>query len=102
SGSRKRILMKQFFLISLSLLVVGLSGCAHSPPDDPWDPIEPVNRKVFAFNQLADTYVIRPVAVGYDSVTPDPVQKRVGYFFANAREPITTVNSALQLKWHRF
>lgn len=91
-------------LVSLSglLALFALGGCVHSPPSDPWDPIEPVNRAVYKFNDKADQYVLQPVARGYDRVTPDPVQTSIGNFFDNAREPITIVNSALQLKWGSF
>lgn len=79
-----------------------VSGCVHSPPSDPWDPIEPVNRVVYQFNQKADHYLLRPVAVGYNKVTPTRVQHSVSNFFANAKEPVTMVNSLLQLKWGSF
>lgn len=89
-------------LFVVALLLPGLSGCAHSPPTDPWDPIEPVNRKVHAFNMTLDEYILRPVAEGYHTVTPDPVEDSVGNFFDNALAPITIVNSMLQLKWASF
>jgi phospholipid-binding lipoprotein MlaA len=84
----------------LGLLVLG--GCVHSPPSDPWDPIEPVNRAVYKFNDTADRYVLQPVARGYDKVTPDRVQTSVGNFFSNLHEPVNIANSALQLKWGSF
>lgn len=86
-----------------NLLVVGLlAGCAHSPPSDPWDPLEPVNRASYTFNQKADKFVLKPVAQGYDKVVPDPVQTSVGNFFDNASQPLTMINSLLQLKWGKF
>jgi phospholipid-binding lipoprotein MlaA len=85
-------------LLCTALLV----GCAHSPPSDPWDPLEPFNRKVFTFNQTADHYVLKPVAQGYDKITPDRVQRSVSNFFANAREPVTIVSSLFQLKFDKF
>ena len=84
------------------LALLALGGCVHSPPSDPWDPIEPVNRAVYQFNDKADQYVLQPAARGYDTVTPDRVQTSVGNFFDNARMPITIVNSALQLKFDSF
>lgn len=79
-----------------------LAGCVHSPPSNPWDPLEPVNRFDFKLNNKLDKYAIRPVAVGYNKVVPAPVQASVSNFFANAGEPVTMVNSLLQLKWGRF
>lgn len=63
------------------------------------DPLESLNRKVFAFNDIADTYVLRPVAKGYHTVTPDPVEKAVFRVFRNAREVNSAVNSILQAKF---
>lgn len=88
-------------LAGMMSLVV-LAGCAHSPPSDPWDPLEPVNRVTYKFNDKADTYLLRPVAKGYDTITPDFVQKGVTNFFDNASQPVTMINSLFQLKWGKF
>lgn len=87
-------------LTALGLLAL-VSGCAHSPTYDPQDPLEPLNRKVYAFNDTADRYVLRPVAKVYADVTPAPVRKGVGNFFDNLGYPITIVNDVLQLKLTR-
>ncbi|WP_163559033.1 VacJ family lipoprotein [Halomonas sp. NO4] len=82
-------------------LVALLAGCASTPapeerhPDDPW---EGFNRRVFAFNDAVDRAVLKPVARGYRTVTPQPVQTGVGNFFANLGEPRTLLNSLLQGK----
>lgn len=60
---------------------------------DPW---EGFNRRVHGFNNAADEFVLRPLAVGYQRVVPDPVQAGVSRFFANLRMPATAVNQALQ------
>lgn len=85
-----------------SMLAVLLAGCVHSPPSDPWDPLEPVNRFNYSFNEKADDYVLHPVAKGYDTVVPDQVQASIGNFFDNIKQPVTMVNSLLQLKWGKF
>ncbi|WP_025732742.1 MlaA family lipoprotein [Carnimonas nigrificans] len=77
---------------------VALSGCAgmytqDGQPNDPW---EGFNRGVFAFNDTLDHYAFRPVARGYDAVTPDPVQDGVRNFFGNIGDVGTTVNGVLQ------
>ncbi|WP_158583442.1 VacJ family lipoprotein [Salinisphaera sp. Q1T1-3] len=86
----------------LLLCVMPLAACVHSPPSAPWDPIEPVNRGVFKFNRVADRYVIRPVAQGYTTITPEPIRAGVGNFFDNLHAPIVMANSLLQLKWGSF
>jgi phospholipid-binding lipoprotein MlaA len=60
---------------------------------DPW---EGFNRKVHSFNNVLDRFVFRPVAVGYDKITPDPVQSGVSRFFSNLRLPAIAINQALQ------
>lgn len=60
---------------------------------DPW---EGFNRKMHGFNNVLDRIVLRPVAVGYDKVVPDPVQSGVSRFFDNLRLPVTAANQALQ------
>ncbi len=85
-----------------SLLTVGsamwLASCAHAPLDNPSDPLEPVNRAVFSFNRSADKYVLKPVTLGYQKVTPDFARKGVSNFFNNLDEPRTIVNDLLQFK----
>lgn len=63
------------------------------PVRDPW---ERFNRKMHGFNSVVDRFVLRPIAVGYDKVMPDPVQHGVSRFFANLRTPATAFNQALQ------
>jgi phospholipid-binding lipoprotein MlaA len=88
----------------LPLLMVALlatSGCASTQlaedahPEDPW---EGFNRKVFAFNDVVDRYTLKPVARGYRTITPEPVQTGVGNFFSNLGELRTAINSVLQGK----
>lgn len=79
-----------------ALLLAG--GCAHLPADDPADPLEPVNRKIYAFNEKADQYVLRPVARGYEKALPAFARDRVRNFFDNLFYPTVIVNDLLQLK----
>lgn len=78
----------------IALLCVPLVGHAETEND----PFEGWNRVMFSFNQKADRYVLKPVAEGYQAVTPAPVRKSVSNFFNNLGEPITAVNSVLQAK----
>ncbi|MGJ7487307.1 MlaA family lipoprotein [Variovorax sp. LT2P21] len=66
---------------------------AKPPVRDPW---EGFNRKMHGFNNVLDRFVLRPVAMGYNKITPDPVQSGVSRFFGNLRLPATAVNQALQ------
>lgn len=64
-----------------------------------WDPIEPVNRGIFWFNDKADIYVLEPVARGYDYIVPAPMQDCIGNFFNNLRYPAYLVSDLVQLKF---
>ena len=77
--------------------VLLLSGCAGTPknPDDPW---EGFNRANFAFNEGLDRHLLKPVAQGYDAVTPTPVRAGVGNFFGNLGDLWIGTNNLLQGK----
>lgn len=89
-----------------ALLLAGmlLTGCATTggpdgaPEGAPGDPLEPINRPIFAFNDAFDRNVAQPVARGYRAVTPAPVDHGVTNFFSNLDDVTVLVNSALQLK----
>lgn len=68
-------------------------GTADLPINDPW---ESYNRSIYSFNKKADKYVIRPIAVAYDKVTPEPIQQGVRNFFSNWKSPTTLINELLQ------
>jgi phospholipid-binding lipoprotein MlaA len=63
------------------------------------DPIEPVNRGFCWFNDKLYFYLLKPVAVGYKTVTPKPVRKSVGNFFGNLGFPRRLANNLLQGKF---
>lgn len=63
------------------------------------DPFEGVNRSIFAFNDKADQYVLKPLASGYRKITPDPVEEGVSNVFANLFEVTTIANGLLQGKF---
>lgn len=86
----------------LLLLAVLLTGCATTPPTpqpDAYDPAEPANRRVFAFNEQLDRFIAKPLADAYVFITPRFVRRGVTNFFDNASYPGTVLNSALQGKW---
>ena len=43
---------------------------AYGDAGDEYDPWEPVNTNIFAFNLKVDRYVLKPVAKGYDFIIP--------------------------------
>lgn len=83
-----------------SLLIASccvLTACA-STGGNPQDPLEPMNRAVFSFNDKADQYVLHPVAKGYRFITPQPVRTAVGNAFDNLRDVYSLANHAIQLE----
>ncbi|GHB12156.1 MlaA family lipoprotein [Modicisalibacter luteus] len=85
--------------VAAGLMLGGCAGQAQQTAANPIDPWEPFNRQVFAFNDALDRYALKPVAQGYDTITPEPVQTGVGNFFTNLGEIRTIANSVLQWKW---
>jgi phospholipid-binding lipoprotein MlaA len=63
-----------------------------------YDPWEPFNRKMFAFNQKVDQYVFKPVAKVWNFVVPDLAQQSLANAFDNIAMPRRFINSLLQLK----
>ncbi len=80
-----------------------LVGCA-TPPTDPAqraafdqtnDPLEPMNRAIFDFNDKLYTYVFFPVAKGYNHL-PDPARTGIHNVIDNLGEPVVFMNKGLQ------
>jgi phospholipid-binding lipoprotein MlaA len=63
-----------------------------------YDPWEPFNRAMFAFNLKVDRYVLKPVAKVWNFVVPDLAQQSLSNAFDNIAMPHRLVNSILQLK----
>lgn len=82
--------------VVLALLVGGCASSAHRTVNDP---LEPVNRAIFTFNEKADKYVAKPVAQAYEKVVPQPVRRGVRNFFNNLDDVTVVVNDLLQLKF---
>lgn len=60
------------------------------------DPLEPVNRGIFKFNEVFDTFIMRPVAKSYIFVVPEYGRQRVTNVVNNLGEPVNMLNGFLQ------
>lgn len=101
-------------------VLVLLAGCAGTPPPatidpttDPntpaakttanplaiYDPLEPLNRRIYHFNALLDEYLLLPALNLYQSVVPEPARTGVSNFFRNLAEINTFANTLLQAKF---
>ena len=78
------------------LAAIFLGGCASAR--NPKDPLEPLNRNIYEFNQVVDKVALKPAAKGYKAVVPPPLRGGVNNFFGNFRDVTTAVNNLLQFK----
>lgn len=93
-------------LAASAFALVLVAGCATPPPADDKlavqefnevnDPLEPMNRVVFDFNQAVDRALLKPLAQGYRAAVPEFGRDRVSSFLDNLRAPLVFVNDLLQ------
>ncbi len=103
----KKLLFGVF--LGITLLLCGCASTTHpvnssspanaSPPAVNVDPYEKFNRAMFGFNDKLDHWILRPIAKGYDKITPAPVHKSINNFFDNLDLLMTFPNDFLQAKF---
>ncbi|MBD8493193.1 VacJ family lipoprotein [Pseudomonas syringae] len=81
--------------LSLCVGVALLPVAVQAAEDDPW---EGVNRAIFRFNDVVDTYTLKPIAQGYQYIAPQFVEDGVHNFFNNIGDVGNLANNVLQLK----
>ena len=101
--------MKSKLVLFFVLITFVVSGCASVTKDQivaeniatqkVSDPIEPINRVVFSFNNVFDKYAVRPVSILYRVILPEFVRNRIAYSLDNLSMPITTINNILQFEF---
>ncbi|WP_263264926.1 VacJ family lipoprotein [Pseudomonas sp. RIT-PI-S] len=79
--------------LAVGLAVVPALGLAAD--EDPW---EGVNRAIFRFNDTLDTYTLKPLAKGYEAVTPQFLEDGIHNMFRNVGDVTNLVNNVLQAK----
>jgi phospholipid-binding lipoprotein MlaA len=79
---------------AVSLLLLG--GCAST--GNPRDPLEPLNRGIYQFNDGVDKVLIKPAAEFYRFAIPEFMRTGVSNFFSNLNDVIVALNSLLQGK----
>ena len=94
-----------------SLILLVLSGCATPPPaNDPDaiadfketnDPLEPTNRVFYAINDGLDTVILRPAALAYRYVVPEPLRNGIHNMLNNLGTPVQLSNDMLEGKPRR-
>lgn len=88
---------KNLLLTSMAISMA-LTGCATtaSDPNDQW---KGWNQGAQEFNDTIDKNILKPVAKGYEAITPDIVDEGITNFFSNLNDVGVTVNDLLQLKF---
>lgn len=66
------------------------------------DPLEPMNRAFFVFNDRVYFWFFKPVATGYNMVVPEVARVSIRNFFTNLTMPIRAVSCLLQGKFEGF
>ena len=75
------------------------SNAAVVDTSDPRDPLEPVNREIWDFNwDVLDAYILRPIAVTYVTVMPQPARTGLVNITDNLQEPANFLNNLAQGK----
>jgi phospholipid-binding lipoprotein MlaA len=82
---------------------VGLltAGCAASEDQGPAidDPLEPMNREFFDFNQKLDRHAALPAASFYTASVPSPARRGIHNLLDNLSGPVNVVNDILQVQF---
>jgi phospholipid-binding lipoprotein MlaA len=79
----------EHFTVEDDLLALGIEAIS--------DPIEPVNRMIFAFNDTVDIMILRPISAIYGFVTPEVIKSAFRRMFENLNQPVVFANDLLQL-----
>lgn len=86
-------------MLGATTLAAGCATVNHPNPDDPW---ESYNRGMYTFNDTVDRALLKPIASGYDALTPQPVQTCIHNIFNNVADVWSAANSFLQGRGHDF
>ena len=83
-------------ITAISLNAIALNpAVANEIEEDPW---QGFNRSMFEFNEGVDKYVAKPVAQGYQAITPQFIDTGITNFFSNLEDALIIVNDIFQLK----
>ncbi|MFT5710075.1 MAG: phospholipid-binding lipoprotein MlaA [Halioglobus sp.] len=88
--------MIRFILTLFLLLPLSFAQGQVLLEEENADPLESINRPLFALNDGLDRLLIKPVAQIYHAVMPDVGERGVGNFFANLYDINTMINALLQ------
>ena len=98
--SMQKTTLQRPLVLSSLVVSIALAGCASTPTPEPAqnDPWAGWNRGTQTFNDNVDKAILKPVAKGYQWITPDFVDEGVTNFFSNINDIGVTLNDLLQFK----
>jgi phospholipid-binding lipoprotein MlaA len=107
-----QLVLRPRLMLAASMLLLGpLLGCATPPPasnpdavadfKEADDPLEPTNRVLYAINDGIDTVILRPIALAYRKVVPEPVRTGIHNVLSNLGTPVQLGNDILEAKPRR-
>lgn len=95
------VIFNTFFLLSAQYSL----AAGDDPLDDDYaseapvyDPLEPLNRKIFVANDFLYEHALFPVADTYGKVVPKPIRTGIGNFFHNLAAPVRIISCLMQFK----
>lgn len=93
-------LLRRLRLLTLCAVagIMLTTGCATTGSGDPRDPLEPMNRAIYTFNDGLDTVLIKPLAIVYEGVVPEFIRTGISNMFSNINDILVALNNLLQGK----
>jgi len=88
-------------ILAVVALALGMAGCASASNEEAVtadDPLEPMNRFFFDFNQRLDRNAALPAATFYTHSVPGPLRTGVHNFLANLGAPVGVANNLLEAR----
>ena len=88
---------------SIPLLLADTSSAllAQVDEDDVNDPLEPLNRAIFGFNEFVYTLLLDPVADAYNAYIPNTLRMAISNLLDHISSPVSFVNNLLQFELDR-
>ncbi len=92
-------LKKLIFVCAFGLLTAGCAASSNQEAAATNDPLEPMNRYFFDFNQKLDRNAALPAATLYTDTMPNPARRGVHNFLDNLGGPVNVVNDLLETQF---
>lgn len=82
--------------VPAALVVEVAQAASSSVAEDANDPLEPVNRFIFGFNEIFLDYLLGPISQGYEFIVPALMREGIHNFLNNLSTPVILANDILQ------